>query len=70
MAELVKGVKKGLLLARFSGAKNSFYIEDGAIMYPLSETMITGNLIALFRELTAVSAERVDFGDAVLPWIA
>lgn len=82
LAELVKGVKRGLLLARFSGgapspngdfsgvAKNSFYIEDGAIKYPLSETMITGNLIALFRELTAVSAERVDFGDAVLPWIA
>jgi PmbA protein len=82
LAQLIKGVEKGLLLTRFSGgtpnhsgdfsgvAKNSFYIEDGAIKYPLSETMISGNLIALFRELTAVSAERVNFGDALLPWIA
>jgi PmbA protein len=82
LAQLIKGVKKGLLLTRFSGgtpnpsgdfsgvAKNSFYIEDGTIKYPLIETMISGNLITLFRELTAVSAERVNFGDALLPWIA
>lgn len=81
LAEILKGVKKGLLLNRFSGgapspngdfsgvAKNSFYIEDGAIQYPLSETMIAGNLIALFQSIAAVSQERIDFGSALLPWI-
>ena len=81
LAELLKGVKKGLLLNRFSGgapspngdfsgvAKNSFYIEDGTIQYPLSETMIAGNLIALFQAIAAISQERIDFGSALLPWI-
>ncbi|HHT49113.1 MAG TPA: TldD/PmbA family protein [Firmicutes bacterium] len=82
LAEIVKGVKKGLLLTRFSGgapspngdfsgiAKNSFYLEDGVIQYPLSETMIAGNLISLFRAITAISQERIDFGFALLPWVA
>ncbi|HEY8391696.1 MAG TPA: TldD/PmbA family protein [Capillibacterium sp.] len=82
LAEIVQGVKKGILLTRFSGgnpslngdfsgiAKNSFYVADGAIQYPLKETMIAGNLISLFREITAVSRERVDFGFALLPWVA
>ena len=78
---IMKKVKKGLLLNRFSGgapspngdfsgvAKNSFYIEDGKIQYPLSETMIAGNLISLFQSIAAVSRERIDFGSALLPWI-
>ena len=80
-AAILKRVKKGVLLNRFSGgapspngdfsgvAKNSFYIEDGTIQYPLSETMIAGNLIALFQAIAAVSQERIDFGSALLPWI-
>ena len=82
LGDIVKEVKKGILLTRFSGgtpslngdfsgiAKNSFYVADGAIQYPLQETMIAGNLISLFREITAVSRERVDFGFALLPWLA
>lgn len=82
LAEIIKGVKKGILLTRFSGgtpslngdfsgiAKNSFYVADGAIQYPLNETMIAGNLISLFQEITAVSREQVNFGFALLPWIA
>ena len=81
LAALLKGVKRGLLLNRFSGgapspngdfsgvAKNSFYIEDGALQYPLCETMIAGNLIHLFQSITGISQERIDFGTALLPWI-
>lgn len=81
LTDLVKGVKKGLLLNRFSGgnpspngdfsgvAKNSFYLEDGAVQYPLIETMIAGNLITLFQAIVAVSQERINFGYALLPWI-
>jgi len=79
---MIKGVKRGILLTRFSGghpnrngdfsgvAKNSFYLEDGEIKHALTETMIAGNLAALFRNITAVSRERVNFGYAIYPWVA
>ncbi|HHW19027.1 MAG TPA: TldD/PmbA family protein [Firmicutes bacterium] len=80
--DMVKAVKKGILLVRFSGgrpnengdfagvAKNSYYIEDGEIKYPISETMISGNFAQMLRNITAVSSERIDYGFAVLPWVA
>lgn len=80
--EMVRSVKRGILLARFSGgvpgengdfagvAKNSYLIEDGEIKYPLSETMIAGNFAGIFKNITAVSREQIDFGSAILPWVA
>ncbi len=80
--ELVKSVKTGLLVARFSGgmpndngdfsgiAKNSYYIEDGKIQYPVSETMISGNIPQMFLNIRDISKERVDFGNSILPWIS
>ena len=56
---LIRETERGIVLARFSGgvpnhrldfsgvAKNSFYVEDGEIRYPLIETMVSGN----FRDL-------------------
>lgn len=79
--EMVKGVERGILVARYSGgnpsangdfsgvAKNSYYIENGKIMYPVSETMIAGNLAEIFRNIKDISSERVDFGSAILPYI-
>ena len=79
--ELIKKVKRGILLGRFSGgrpavngdfsgvAKNSYLIEDGRIVQPLSETMIAGNLVALFNELKAVSKDAVNYGYSESPWI-
>ena len=73
---------EGLLVARFSGgrpnengdfsgiAKNSYYIENGKILYPVSETMISGNIPQMFLNITGISRERTDFGAQVLPWIA
>jgi PmbA protein len=81
LADMVKSVKRGLLVARFSGgepagngdfsgvAKNSYLIEDGEIKYPVSETMISGNFAELLKSIVSVSRERVDFGSATLPWI-
>lgn len=80
-ADIIKGVKKGILLGRFSGgnpsdngdfsgvAKNSYLIENGQIVRPVSETMLAGNLATLFESVSAVSKERVDFGSSILPWI-
>jgi PmbA protein len=78
---MIGSVARGLLLCRLSGgrpsengdfsgvAKNSYLIENGAIAWPLGETMISGNLVALLRSIEAISRERVDFGTSLLPWI-
>ncbi len=80
-ADMIKSIKKGILLCRYSGgrpsddgefscvAKNSFYIENGEIKYPISETMISGNLFEAFNSIRAISQERVNFGNAVMPYI-
>lgn len=82
LADMVKSVKRGLLMARFSGghpsrsgdfsgvAKNSYLIEDGAIKYPVSECMVSGSFAEMLKGITAVSKERVDFGFGIVPWIA
>ncbi|WP_425447263.1 TldD/PmbA family protein [Dethiothermospora halolimnae] len=79
--DMIKNVKKGILFCRYSGgrassngdlsgvAKNSFYIEDGEIKYPISETMVSGNLYDIFMNIKDVSKERVNFGHSILPWI-
>jgi PmbA protein len=79
--DIVKGIEKGILLARFSGgqpssngdfsgvAKNSYYIENGEIKYPISETMISGNLYEAFNNIKGISSERIDNGSTVLPYI-
>jgi PmbA protein len=81
LEEMIKNVDKGILLCRFSGgnpsadgnfsgvAKNSFYIEKGQVMYPISETMISGNLFKIFEDIKDVSSESVNFGSSELPWI-
>lgn len=80
--ELVKSTVRGVLVCRFSGgnpssngdfsgvAKNSYYIENGEIKYPISETMISGNLYQLFNNIIDISSERINFGDCLLPWIS
>ena len=79
--DMIKSVDKGILLCRFSGgvpnpsgdfsgiAKNSYYIENGQIQYPLSETMISGNIADLFQNIKNISKERNDFGSDLVPWI-
>lgn len=79
--DMIKNVKKGILLGRFSGgqpasngdfsgiAKNSYLIENGNIVQALSETMIAGNTVKVLCDILAVSKERVDFGNLIFPWI-
>ncbi|MCM1540948.1 MAG: TldD/PmbA family protein [Blautia sp.] len=80
--ELLKGIKKGLIVGRFSGgrpgsngefsgvAKNSFLIEDGKITGAVSETMISGNLAEMLMNVIDISRETVADGTGVLPYIA
>ena len=81
-ADMVKGVKKGLLVGYFAGgnpgtngdfsgvAKNSFYIEDGKIAYPVNEVMINGNLSSLLMNIKDISKEVVTDGEGVLPYMS
>jgi PmbA protein len=79
--EIIKDTKQGLLLCRFSGgnpsdngdfsgvAKNSYYIENGEIKYPVSETMISGNLVEMIKNIVEISTERINTGYQIYPWI-
>lgn len=80
-ATLLRGVRRGALVGRlsmgmpaangnFSGViKNSFSIVDGELGPALGETMISGNMAQMLRDITGVSSERIDAGGTVLPWV-
>ena len=82
LEQLIESTERGIVFSRFSGgnpneamdfsgiAKNSFYVEDGEIRYPLTETMVSGNLQSLLTDIRGVSSESVNFGDAQVPFIA
>lgn len=79
--ELIGGVKEGILIARFSGgnpnergdfsgiAKNSYYVKDGKIQFPIKETTVSGNMVDLLNSIKGVSRERLNFGSGILPWV-
>ena len=80
--DLIRETERGIVLARFSGgvpnhkldfsgvAKNSFYVEDGEIRYPLIETMASGNFQDLLLNIRGVSKESTDFGGGAFPYLA
>lgn len=80
--DMIKSVKKGILLGDFSGgepgangefsgvAKNSYYIEDGQIKGAVSEVMISGNLETMFNSVTGISKEVVCDGMSSMPFVA
>ncbi|MCX7063835.1 MAG: metallopeptidase TldD-related protein, partial [Proteobacteria bacterium] len=78
---MIRDVKAGVLITRFSGgrpndkgdfsgiAKNSYYIENGAVVYPISETMVSGNMASVLTNIISISKERADFGSGIFPWV-
>ncbi len=82
IADIIGGTEKGIIVGRLSGgepgvngdftgvAKNSFYIENGKITSAVSETMISGNLAELLKNLRAISKEVILDGSTVLPYAA
>ncbi len=80
--EIIRGIKRGLVVGRFSGgepgtggdfsgvAKNSFLVENGRIRGAVSETMISGNLAELLNSVEAISSELACDGVSALPWLA
>ena len=82
LADMIKQVKQGVLCMRASFGspnangdmssvvKNSYYIENGELKHPLSETMMSLNLIDAFNNVKDISRETVNFGASIFPYIA
>lgn len=81
LEDIIKATERGIILGRFSGgnpasngdfsgvAKNSYYIENGEIKFPIIETMVSGNLYDIFNSIEDISKEVVNMGYSVLPWV-
>ncbi|MFP4661415.1 MAG: TldD/PmbA family protein [Halanaerobiales bacterium] len=81
LEEMIRSIDKGIILSRFSGghpapngdfsgvAKNSYYVENGEIKYPIKETMISGNIFELFQNIKGISKERINNGSSLMPFI-
>lgn len=81
LADIIAAVPRGALVDRlsmgnpapngdFSGViKNSFAIDAGQVGAALAETMISGNVARMLKDVSAVSAERIDSGSEALPWL-
>ena len=80
--ELVSGIDRGLLVMRFSGgapapsgefsgvAKNSFLIENGKITDALTETMISGCVPEMLKNVRGISSDLLQDGNVSLPYVA
>ena len=81
LEDMIKDVAEGIFINRFSGgrpndqgefsgvAKNSYYIKDGEIQFPIRETTISGNLAVSLKNITAISRERLNSGASDVPWV-
>ena len=80
--EIIAGIEKGILVMRFSGgspapsgefsgvAKNSFLIENGKIAGPLTETMISGCVPEMLKQIRSISSDILKDGSGSLPYVA
>ena len=78
---IIKDVKKGMLVTRFSGnvssvsgdfsgvVKGGFLIENGEKKHAVKETLIAGNVYRNLNDVQAVSKERKMMGTMLLPYL-
>ncbi len=67
--ELLEGVKRGIYIRRFSGdmrfqdgvvsgvAKQAFYVENGEIVHPVKECMVSANLYEMLKNISGLGKE-------------
>lgn len=81
LADMIRSIKEGVLCMRASFGspnpngdmssvlKNSYYIKDGAIAFPISETMMSLNLVDAFNNIKEISSETMNWGTSIFPYI-
>ncbi|MCB5252827.1 MAG: metallopeptidase TldD-related protein [Candidatus Cloacimonadaceae bacterium] len=81
LSDMIASVKEGVLCMRasfgspnpngdMSGVlKNSYYIKDGKLVYPISETMMSVNLVDVFNRIKNISSETMNLGSCIFPYI-
>jgi len=81
LKEMYRNISRGLLVRRFSGnispvngvvsgvAKGGWYIENGQLLHPVSQTMITGNFFQMLKNIVAVSEETEPTFSGYLPYL-
>jgi len=81
LAAMIANVREGILCMRASYGqpnafgelsavlKNSYYIKDGKVQYPINETMMSLNLVDIFNNILAISAETFNSGSMILPYM-
>ena len=79
--DMIKSIKKGLIIGSISAgapgangemsgvAKNAFYIENGEIKGAVIETMISGNIFDMLKNIKAISKEQLCDGQMVMPYL-
>lgn len=79
--DLIKEIKEGILVTRFSGnsnpingdfsgtVKGGFYIKNGKLDHPITNTMIAGNVFEAILNITSVSKETQKVFSNILPYI-
>ena len=82
LEKIISSIDKGILVMRFSGgspapsgefsgvAKNSFLIENGKITSALTETMISGCVPDMLKQIRGISSDTLKDGNGSLPYIA
>lgn len=81
-SELVREIKEGILVTRFSGnanpitgefsgtVKGGFYIKNGRLVHPITNTMIAGNVFDAITQISGISKKLTKVYSYHLPYIS
>jgi len=81
-SEMVGSIKEGILLTRFSGnsnpisgdfsgtVKGGFYIKNGKLSHPVTNTMIAGNVFDAIGNISGISKKLTRVYSYLLPYLA
>ncbi len=81
-SELIKSIKEGVLVTRFSGSANpvtgdfsgtvkgGFYIRNGKVIHPITGTMIAGNVFESLKKVVGISNKLTKVFSYHLPYLA
>ena len=80
--ELIREIKEGILVTRFSGnsnpisgdfsgtVKGGFYIKNGKLSHPVTNTMIAGNVFDAIGNISGISKKLTKVYSYLLPYLA